>query len=238
MILYGLDYVNEQAIESLAAEVPKISIHDQSGKESHMHYTLKNIRISGFTKPSSSLALVPSGGLSWSANNAGVSVHADWKVRWYKLSSSGSVDVSVNGVSFSVTVTLGKGPSGQLTVKTESCQSNVGGVNVQVHGKLKRVLKLFRNKVESEIRNMLRAKMCQTVNAEINKNAEIQLTKLKVPAPRASTTPPRPLMSAPARKPVPTTIHTSTPSQAGLGPVPRPAQQCKQPAYLEDYDTK
>jgi hypothetical protein len=64
-----------------------------------------------------------------------------------------------------------------------------------------------------------------------------RLEPAAVPAPRAPTTPIRPPMSTPARKPVPTTIHTSTPSRAGLGPVPRPGRLCKRPAYLEDYDT-
>ena len=61
-----------------------------------------------------------------------------------------------------------------------------------------------------------------------------------VPTPRARTTPPRPLTSTPAqtfRTSVPTTLHTSTLTPAIPGPVPRPAQQRKRPAYLEDYDT-
>ena len=61
-----------------------------------------------------------------------------------------------------------------------------------------------------------------------------------VQTPRAPTTPPSSLTSTPAqtfRTPVPTTLHTSTPTLAIPGPVPKPARQCKRPAYLEDYDT-
>lgn len=178
----GLDYVNKQAVDMLDAEVQKFTIPDQSGKESHFHYTISNIRITRFTKPSSSLAMVPKGGLSWSANNAGISIHCDWRAKWHKISTSGSIDVFVSGVSLSVAVAVGTSSTGKPTVKSESCQVGVGNVNVNIHGKVKKIIKMFHGgkQLENTIRSYLLGKLCTTVNGQINKNAEIQLAKLKV----------------------------------------------------------
>nr|QNL15278.1 lipopolysaccharide-binding protein-like protein [Littorina littorea] len=187
---HALDYANQQAIDALAAMVPKASIPDQSGSSGDVDYTLKNIRITGFTKPSSSIKIVPGTGLKWSAANAGVNLHADWRVKykkgWFKVSTSGNVDVSAHGVSFSVTMALGDDSSGRPAISSAGCSCSVGGVDIHIHGNIAFILNLFKHEIEKRVRRMIPGKLCDAVNQQINANAENQLKKLKVMTPLAN----------------------------------------------------
>ncbi|KAK7114266.1 bactericidal permeability-increasing protein-like [Littorina saxatilis] len=187
---HALEYANHQAIDALAAMVPKASIPDQSGSSGDVDYTLSNIRITGFNKPSSSIKIVPGTGLKWSAANAGVSLHADWRVKykkgWFKVSTSGSVDVSANGIGFSVTMALGDDSSGRPAISSAGCSCSVGGVDIHIHGDIAFIVNLFKHEIEKRVRSMIPGKLCDVVNQQINANAENQLKKLKVMTPLAN----------------------------------------------------
>ncbi|XP_076449455.1 bactericidal permeability-increasing protein-like [Babylonia areolata] len=177
---YPLDYANQKAIDALADEVRSAKIPDQSGDSGHISYSLSSIAIRGFTPPSSNIQLVPDAGLSWSASNAGISLHSDWRVRykrgWVKASTSGSVEVSVSGVSLSLTVGFGMDTTGKLAMKARHCTCNVGDVSVRVHGKLSSVLNLFRGEVERRVRGIIPGLLCDGTSDQI-RSAQNQLGK-------------------------------------------------------------
>ncbi|XP_076435191.1 bactericidal permeability-increasing protein-like [Babylonia areolata] len=181
---HALDYANQKAVASLAADVRKAKIPNQSGGQDHMSYSLTNIQITDFIPPSSSIKLVPNVGLSWSASNAGISMKSNWHVSyrkgWFHISTSGSVDASVTGVSFSLTIALDTDSTGRFSVKAGSCRCSIGSVHVRIHGDLSFLLNLFRGEVEKRVRALLPGKICDAASTQINTNAEKELKKIKV----------------------------------------------------------
>ncbi|XP_076449012.1 bactericidal permeability-increasing protein-like [Babylonia areolata] len=181
---HALDYANQKAVDALADQVRQAKIPDQSGSSGDFSYSLSNVVIKGFSQPSSSIKVIPNVGLFWSARDAGIRLHSDWNVHygrgWLKASMSGSVDVSVNGVSFSLTMVIGTDPTGRLAIKAGGCHCDVADVSVHIHGDLSFVLNLFRGEVERQVRDLLPGKLCDAANDQINNDAENQLRKVRV----------------------------------------------------------
>lgn len=184
---HALDYANQKALDALDAQIRSAHIPDQSGESGHLSYSLTKIHITGFTKPGSNIRLVPNVGLSWSASNAGISLHSDWHARykqgWFKVSASGSVDVSVKQVSFKVTMDFGVDSTGRPSISSGGCKCSVGSVDIHFHGSLRWALDLFRRQIEKRVRGLLPGMLCNALKNLINNNAESQLKKLKVMTP-------------------------------------------------------
>ncbi|KAL8601077.1 hypothetical protein ACOMHN_040778 [Nucella lapillus] len=184
---HALDYANQKALDALNAQIKGARIPDLSGNSGHLSYSLNNILIKDFNKPSSSIRLVPNVGLTWAASNAGISIHADWhakyKIGWFKSSASGRVDVSASQVSFTVPMAFGVDSSGRPSIKSGGSSCQVGHVNVDFHGGLKWALNLFRGAIEHRVREILPGKLCEALNKLINTDAENQLKKMKVKSP-------------------------------------------------------
>ncbi|KAK7474843.1 hypothetical protein BaRGS_00033915 [Batillaria attramentaria] len=181
----ALNYASTKAMDALAVELPKTNIPDQSGSSGHVSYSLENIRITRFSKPSSSIQLNPGQGLTWSASNAGIDLHADWHAKykqgWFKVSDHGSLDASLSGVSFSISIAVRADSSGRPEVAAAGCSCSIRSVDIKFHGDIvSKILDLFRGQVERKVRDIIPGKLCDALNSQINNNAEQQLKKLKV----------------------------------------------------------
>ncbi|PVD20874.1 hypothetical protein C0Q70_19037 [Pomacea canaliculata] len=184
----GLDYVNENALVTLVAELPRTNIPDQSGSSGDIEYSLYEIRIlPDIRAPSSTITLGPGNGLTWSASNAGLSLHAGWRVKykkgWVKISTSGTVDVTLSGINFGITINIGQDANGRPSTSAAGCQSSIGGVSISIHGELSVILNLFKGIVEKKVREIIPGKLCNAVTNIVNINAESQMQKLKVVIP-------------------------------------------------------
>ncbi|XP_025114932.1 bactericidal permeability-increasing protein-like [Pomacea canaliculata] len=182
----GLDYVNENAVKTLVAELPAKNIPDQSERSGSLEYTLSQIRIPSIQVPSSEVTLVPGNGLRWSASNVGLSVQANWRVRttgWIKVSTSGSVGATLSGIDFGITINVGQDANGRPSISSAGCQSNIRSVSLNIHGSLAFVLNLFKGLLERKVKSIIPGLLCDQVTKLVNVNAQTEIQKLKVTIP-------------------------------------------------------
>ncbi|RUS91980.1 hypothetical protein EGW08_000193 [Elysia chlorotica] len=181
----GLEYANKVAHAEIVKQLQSLSIPDQSGQDGHIEYTLNNIRVKGVTPPASSISLVPGeNGISWALSNFGISISADWRVKYEEgiihISTSGSVDASVSGINLVETASFGIDKTGRPSIASSGCSDSIGGVDVDFHGGASFIINLFRGTVERKIRDLLQPEICEEVTQIINNDAEKSLATLQV----------------------------------------------------------
>ncbi|XP_005112375.2 bactericidal permeability-increasing protein [Aplysia californica] len=181
----GIDYANTVAQAALNQALKTLKIPNQSGSGHHFEWSLFNIQNQGVNLPTSQISLdPPHHGLIWSLRNLGLSLKADWRVKykkgWVKISDSGSVSVDVKGASVSVSISFGVDKTGRPSMTTASCNAYVRDIDVKFHGGQAFILNLFRGTVEDKIKGLLPGQICKLVSKEVNEDGEAKLAKLKV----------------------------------------------------------
>ncbi|GFR90355.1 bactericidal permeability increasing protein [Elysia marginata] len=181
----GLEYANRIAHAEIVKQLQSLSIPDQSGEDGDIKYTLSNIRVKGVTPPGSSISLVPGkSGVSWALSNFGISISADWRVKYEKgiihISTSGSVDASVSGINVVETASFGIDKTGHPSIASSGCSDNIGNVDVDFHGGISFIINLFRSTVEGKIKDLLQPKICDEVVQLINNDAEKSLATMEL----------------------------------------------------------
>lgn len=181
----GLEYANKVAHAQIVKQLQSLSIPDQSGKDGDIEYELKNIRVKGVNPPASSISLVPgSNGVSWALSNFGISISADWRVKYKKgiihISTSGSVDASVSGINVVETASFGIDKTGHPSIASSGCSDSIGDVDVDFHGGVSFIINLFRSTVEGKIKDMLQPKICDEVVQLVNGDAEKTLATMQM----------------------------------------------------------
>ncbi|XP_008054719.1 bactericidal permeability-increasing protein [Carlito syrichta] len=184
----GLDYACQQGMAALQKELEKIRIPDFSGKFKikHLgngHYSFYSMQMRGFQLPNSQIRMVPSVGLGLSSRNASVRISGRWKARKNFLKTSGGFDLSVEGVSISADLKLGRDPtSGHATVTCSNCSSHIDRVHVRISGRLGWLIRLFRKKIESSLRNNMNSQICNTMTRAVSSKLQPFIQTLPVTA--------------------------------------------------------
>ncbi|RUS87229.1 hypothetical protein EGW08_004981 [Elysia chlorotica] len=181
----GIEFANKMAYGEIIHQIQTLSIPDQSGSEGPISYTLSNIKITKVAPPTSSISLVPTkNGVSWALKNLGISIHADWKVKYKNgiipISTSGSVDVTVSGMDLVETASFSTDKSGRPSIASSGCSDSIGGVSMEFHGGIAFIINLFRPTIEHKIKDILQPKVCEEVVGVVNNNAEKALASIAV----------------------------------------------------------
>ena len=91
-------------------------------------------------------------------------MHGNWRYKYslgfVKIHGHGSFDVSVSGLDFSVSATLGVDKDGRPTISSTGCSSHVGNLHIKFHGGASWLYDLFNKFVEKQIKSKLQAMMC------------------------------------------------------------------------------
>ncbi|KAK3743634.1 hypothetical protein RRG08_030757 [Elysia crispata] len=181
----GIEYANKVAYAEIIHQIKTLSIPDQSGQDGHISYTLTNIKVTGVSPPTSSISLVPKkDGVSWALTKLGISIHADWRVKYKEgivhISTSGSVDASVSGMNLVETASFSIDKSGRPSIASRGCSDSIGSVSVSFHGGTAFIINLFRHTIEGKVKEILQPKVCDEVVEVVNKNAERALASIAV----------------------------------------------------------
>jgi len=184
----GLNYAASVAVDILTVQVQQASLPDQSGtadiKVGKVDYEFKNMKVTSFQKPSTSLTVNTGSGLSWSVSGASLSVHGDWhykyKAGFIKISDSGSFDVDVSGLTASVAVTLGASQTGEPTIHSTGCDCNINDLSIHLHGGASWLYDLFIGSVSHPLRRNIQSKLCDTARKAVDEDAARELSTLKV----------------------------------------------------------
>ncbi|BFZ13340.1 hypothetical protein BsWGS_16379 [Bradybaena similaris] len=180
----GIDYANQIAGNALRSKLQTITLPDQSGSEGSKSWSITNIRINGITGPDTHISLNPgAGGVTLGISNFGASLHADWRARYriiFKVSSSGSVDLSVSGASITLVAALGE-KNGRPSIVASSCTCNIPDIGIKFHGGLAAViLNIFRGVIRNKVRGLLQDEVCKAVVEQVNTRADAKLAEMKV----------------------------------------------------------
>nr|ARV86002.1 bactericidal/permeability-increasing protein 1 [Sinohyriopsis cumingii] len=181
----GFNYANRVAMDTLVANIRTFSVPDQHGESGSFQYDLTNLRVTGFTEPQSSILILPGAGLKWTANGAGVSMHGNFRYtfrkRWLPtIRGSGTFDISVYGLDFSINMIFGVDVNGRPTIAASGCSCGIYRVKIKFHGRWAWLYNLFSRLVENRVRKILINKICDIVTKQINEDMEKKLASLPV----------------------------------------------------------
>ncbi|KAK3597547.1 hypothetical protein CHS0354_018144 [Potamilus streckersoni] len=181
----GINFANKVAMNALAAKIRTFSVPDQHGDSGGVEYDLTNMRVTGFTEPQSNIVFLPGAGLQWTAHGAGVSMHGDFHYKIHKkwipsISGSGSFDISVSGLDFSINMILGVDVNGRPTIAASGCSCGISSVNIKFHGGWAWLYNLFSGKLEDTVKKTLKNKICDSVTTQINEEGGKKLASLPV----------------------------------------------------------
>nr|ARV86003.1 bactericidal/permeability-increasing protein 2 [Sinohyriopsis cumingii] len=181
--LKGLIYVDQIAMDLLSNAIKTATVPDQHGGTGVVKYDLTGFRVTGFSPPQSSINLIPGSGITWAGNGAKVSMYGNfhYKLAWIiPIEDSGSFDISINGLSFSINAAFGVDSGGRPSVAASGCNCDISSVDITFHGGMAWLYNLFTSLIEPSVRDSLKGTVCSSVTSLINDNGEKELASLSV----------------------------------------------------------
>jgi lipopolysaccharide-binding protein len=184
----GLNYAGSVAVQIMSDKIHDLRIPDQTGtahvEVGKVEYEIRNIRLTSFQPPSTSVTVNPGSGITWSLSGAALSIHGDWHYKYrlgfIQIQDSGSFDGSGSGISISVSVAIGASSTGQPTISSNACSCVVNQLDIKIHGGASFFYNLFMGSVENPIRKNLQGKICDAARDAINTNAARELATLQL----------------------------------------------------------
>ncbi|XP_059117805.1 bactericidal permeability-increasing protein [Peromyscus eremicus] len=182
----GLDFACQEGVIVLQKELEAIRIPDLSGvfKMKPLgkgYYNFYNMVVEGFHIPNPQISLLPSEGLRLSIKNASIKISGRWTSKKNFLKARGKFGLSVQGVSFSTDLKLGKSSSGHITVNCSACESHMDSIHLQISGSmLGWLIQLFHKKIEASLRNTIYTKICKIVTNSVSSKLQPYIQTLPV----------------------------------------------------------
>ncbi|XP_008696326.1 lipopolysaccharide-binding protein-like isoform X1 [Ursus maritimus] len=190
----GLEYGRRFGVAILKKELSTIKLPDFSGSFKvgwikSVSYDFYRLKIHRFELRNSDLRLRPRQGVTASLSNNYVFVSGNWKVKKAFVTLDGTFDVSVDGISISVSLNLGKDHSGRPTASVAHCRSSIGHISADISGRLSWILNLFHERIENNFKNILEQKVdkrmssfviCEMVRKSTTSHLEPYLRTLPV----------------------------------------------------------
>nr|XP_036868682.1 lipopolysaccharide-binding protein-like [Manis javanica] len=181
----GLEYARQYGVAILKKELSTMELPNFSGSYEvawilTVSYEFNWLKIKRFELRDTDLSLHPGQGVRASLSNSYMSIRGNWKVKKAFITLEGTFDLSVDGISISVSLNLGKHQSGQPTASVAHCSNSIGHVSIAISGHLSWILKLFHEKIENNVKNILEQKICEMVRKSTVSYLEPYLRTLPV----------------------------------------------------------
>ncbi|XP_042550547.1 lipopolysaccharide-binding protein-like [Dipodomys spectabilis] len=181
----GLEYAHQYAIAILKKELSTITVPNLSGHfrirwVGSVSYDFHSLQIHQFVLRNSDLSLLPKQGIRAALSNNYMSMSGNWKVKKAFITLQGTFDLSMDGISISISLNLGKDQSGHPTVSVTHCSNSIGQVSVHISGSLSWIINLFHQRIEKNIKKTLEQKICEMVRKSAASNLMPYLQSLPV----------------------------------------------------------
>ncbi|KAI0219813.1 hypothetical protein LSAT2_028639 [Lamellibrachia satsuma] len=181
----GLDFVSNAALDVVATSLTNASVGDQHVTTGKSKYDMTRVRITSFTKPTAVTVMAPGSGITWKLSGGAISVIGNWHYMYHgnwllQANDRGTFDVSVFGFDISISIEIGMDKTGQPTIRTTGCSSDVRRVNVRLHGDQAWLYNMFDGQVETFVKTQLRAKLCEVTQQTINTNGAKRMKQLNL----------------------------------------------------------
>ncbi|XP_071331787.1 bactericidal permeability-increasing protein [Trachinotus anak] len=171
----GLQYGKHAGADWIQKNLEHITLPDISGDIDisilgSIDYTLTGIRIIKCDLPEPSVAFYPDAtGFKTSMLGLSVALTGEWMTHYGIIHDGGSFDMAVFSVSVNSVVELGKDADRHLSVTSVSCDAQVGGVDMEIHGGASWIIQLFVNHFKDHISSEIETKICPSVEDMIAK---------------------------------------------------------------------
>ncbi|XP_053572419.1 bactericidal permeability-increasing protein-like [Bombina bombina] len=163
----GLDYALQKGMTILKEQLSKLSLPDITGTYKaflgNIHYSFSSLVISSFQQSNSQVSLVPGVGLKLTILGSFIQVDGQKKIRFSFLSDDGTFNVKMEDLTISIVLKLGNDGQGRPTALSSDCSSHIKDLKVQMPGKFGWVVKLFHDKVSSELKTNIEQQICPAV---------------------------------------------------------------------------
>ncbi|XP_038553228.1 bactericidal permeability-increasing protein-like [Micropterus salmoides] len=165
----GLEYGRQLGMASIQQKLKSIKVPDISGTESvspigDVQYSLSDMQIVDVGLTKSAVDLVPGTGLRLSIDNAFISLHGNWRVKYFRIiKDSGSFDLNVNGLTITISIAIQSDETGRPVVSTVDCAATVGSASIVFHGGASWLYNLFESFIDRALQNALQKQICPLV---------------------------------------------------------------------------
>ncbi|XP_062619259.1 lipopolysaccharide-binding protein-like [Saccostrea cucullata] len=183
----GLNYAVNVALDALTKDLTSKQIPDQHGKSGHVSYDVTKMRITKFTKPQSTISMIPNSGISWRTTGIGIGLHGDFHYKYkqgiIKISDHGSFDLNAGGISLQIRLIIGMDSSGRPTISSSSCSCSVQSTSIKFHGGRAWIYNLFRGKVAKTLKSSIEGGnglLCKQLTKLVNVDGAKKMAKLPV----------------------------------------------------------
>ncbi|XP_034388210.1 bactericidal permeability-increasing protein-like [Cyclopterus lumpus] len=183
----GLEYGRQLGMASIQKKLKTIKVPDMSGTQKvptigKVRYSLTNLKIVDVGLPKSTLDLVPGTGVRLSIDNAFISLHGNWRVKYLRIiKDSGSFDLKVSGLTITTSIAIKSDETGRPVVSSVNCVTAVGSVSIKFHGGASWLYNLFKKFIDKALRKALEKQICNLV-ADVVSDLNLQLKTLNVVA--------------------------------------------------------
>ncbi|XP_053107700.1 BPI fold-containing family C protein [Hemicordylus capensis] len=172
--LTGLDCGKQFGIEFLQQQLKEAIFEDIRGQEStglgKLDYTVSRLKVINIDFPNTSVTLIPGFGINLLFEDATAAVTADWKIKSWMFTRSGSVSINISRVLISAIAVVSRDDdTGHPSLQFASCQANIRVLNIKMDGQTSWFIKLFSGYLEKSIRNVLNGNLCQYISDEIQR---------------------------------------------------------------------
>ncbi|XP_044520235.1 lipopolysaccharide-binding protein-like [Gracilinanus agilis] len=181
----GLNYAGEKGVSALEKKLLEITMPDLKGdfKIKHLgngEYEFKRLKIQSVELKNSKLEPIPGEGLRASIFNAFIHLEGEGKARKSFVKIKGSFSLKVKDISISVDLRLSSDSSGRPTVTNKQCSTHVAEVELDFSGRIRWLLNLFHDHIESKFRKILEEKICEIVKKSVASHLQPYLQTLPV----------------------------------------------------------
>ncbi|XP_023283225.1 lipopolysaccharide-binding protein-like [Seriola lalandi dorsalis] len=181
----GLQYGKHEATDWVQKNLEDVTLPDITGEIDisvlgSIDYTLTSIRIIKCDLPEPSVEFYPDDtGFKTSVLGLSVALSGEWMTHYGIIHDRGSFDMAVFSVSVTSVVELGKNADGHLSVNSDSCDAQVGDVDMEFHGGASWIVQQFVNHFKDRIRGEIESRICPFVK-EMIVNLDYHLQAMNV----------------------------------------------------------
>ncbi|XP_063165384.1 BPI fold-containing family C protein [Candoia aspera] len=169
----ALDYGKQFGIELLKQRLKKMTSEDWNGQDTYgfigLNYKVAKIRIDNAEFPNTSLSLISGTGIKLLVKDASATASADWSVKTWLFTHSGTGTVFISGVSVTAVIKVSQSVSGHLKLLLESCEGEVGEIDIKLNQAYRWLYKYFTTFLVQPLNISLGSNLCPKLDSEIQR---------------------------------------------------------------------
>ncbi|KAL0216502.1 hypothetical protein P9112_008686 [Eukaryota sp. TZLM1-RC] len=170
----GVNHIRDILVAEIRKEIGQIIIPNIEGKEHHIKYSVKDIRISNVNF--GAVNVVSTGtGVKLSITGVGFDINCNWKAKYHVVSDHGRVDIHVRNTNTGVSLDIAASSDGKPTARSHSPEIHIGHLDVKFHGGvISQFINLFKGSIAKKIRStaesQVRGQLTTILNQAIQKS--------------------------------------------------------------------